>query len=72
MGSLDWLEITLNSFKESGKWGYENTVLIPNNISGYERREFLRQLITENLPKGYYYFSVDSGVLGYPFMLFNK
>lgn len=68
----DWLEITLNSFKESGKWGYEHTVLIPNGISGYDRREFLEQHIKENLSKGYYYFSVDSGVLGYPFMFFNK
>ena len=68
----DWLEIEVNSFKESGKWGYGYDILIPNNIGTYERRQFLEKYITESLPQDKWYVSVDSGVLGYPFMFFNK
>lgn len=72
MNKQDWLPVEVNSFKESGKWGYEHTVLIPNDIGSYERRQFLESYIKENLSRDKWYVSVDSNVLGYPYMFFNK
>ncbi len=65
----NWLTIDLTYFKESGKY-YSDImdILLPNNCSFYERRNFLSDYIEKELPKGYLYVSLDSHVLGFPFM----
>lgn len=66
---VDWLEISLTLFKSTGKYYSEDKVLIPNNLTMYERRKFLEKHISQITGnKKFTYVSLDSNVLGYPFM----
>lgn len=65
----NWLEIKLTFFKSTGKFYSEESVLIPNKLSMYDRRKFLGEYI-ESIDGNevFTYVSLDSSVLGYPFM----
>lgn len=66
---VDWLEISLTYFKSTGKYYSEDSVLIPNNLTMYERRKYLEEHISQiRGNEKFTYVSLDSNVLGYPFM----
>ncbi|EGO5261432.1 TPA: hypothetical protein IU311_003064 [Enterococcus faecalis] len=65
----NWLEIKLTFFKSTGKFYSEESVLIPNKLSLYDRRKFLEEYI-ESIDGNevFTYVSLDSSVIGYPYM----
>lgn len=65
----NWLSVDVTYFKPSGKYYSETTVNLPNDCSFYHRREFLDEKLEEMFPETNFTFvSLDSGVLGFPYM----
>lgn len=65
----NWLLVYVTYFKPSGKYYSEIEFLLPNDISFYERREQLTEMISETFPNSSFTFvSLDSAVLGFPYM----
>lgn len=65
----DWLPVSVTYFKPSGKYYSETEFLLPNDITFYDRREKLTEMINEKFPSSSFTFvSLDSAVLGFPYM----
>lgn len=63
------LTVGVTYFKESGKWySFREGILIPEDYDLIDRREHLTEYIKNSLPEGFTYVSLDSEVLGYPYM----
>lgn len=69
VNKADWLPVSVTYFKPSGKYYSGVDVLLPNDCGFYERRKFLDEYLNETLQNSSFTFvSLDSGVLGFPYM----
>lgn len=69
----NWLPVSVTYFKPSGKYYSEFETLLANDISFYDRREQLTEIISEKFPNSCFTFvSLDSAILGFPYMLVGE
>lgn len=66
---VNWLPVNVTYFKPSGKYYSEIDFLLANDVSFYDRRKQLTEMISEKFPNSSFTFvSLDSAVLGFPYM----
>lgn len=65
----DWVSVTVTIYKSTGKYITEEVVNIPNELSMYDRREFLDGWVRRyEGHEARHFVSLDSNVLGFPWM----